>query len=260
MPSPTDVIIAEAKSSTDLIKSARKLIQDFRDAQSSLRDDIPNLIETAKAVEELDKPVTLVQQEGNLHTAAVIREIKSIIRLIHHANGLCDWAIPRQKKAVTKNGLKAGVPTKLKYTFRAASRWVVKRRDALEKGILCAQVGLVGNMEGTFKVQYETLFHASAKVREMIGMELILAMSLRRTMVTITDEAIESNKHVGGERIEQERTKSDIQPKDTKSGDTAEDWVYDNITEDQARGIAGEAGVQGWKEAVKLRSKRRTQT
>ncbi|KAF5655921.1 hypothetical protein FHETE_11118 [Fusarium heterosporum] len=133
-------------------------------------------------------------------------------------------------------------------------RWLNGYKDDLDQRILCAQVGLVGTIESGFSIQSHILFETSAKVKEVLGTDLVLATRLRDTSSTVdgVTEMIECFQ------------KEETEPKDSGVSDDAmpddkeQGCVYDNVTIDFARAIADDVGEQAWTEAAKVLPSRRS--
>ncbi|KAF4448856.1 hypothetical protein F53441_7792 [Fusarium austroafricanum] len=242
--------IRNAKNNAGLIENSRKLIQDLRNARLEIGDDCPSLVETATELDELDKSLVLVQQEDELHTAAVIKEIKNTILKVHYISETAVRITRVKKRAVEKKGPDAPIPKKHFHTFRPMPKWVIKDRDQLDKAILCAHVGLVRNMEGGLELQRDKLFELSAKVKEVLGIDLVLATRLRDTPTVIIDIAASEKEFKGEGAVEPSL-------KDVRSEDVGEGCAYDNITLSLARVVAGETGAQGWAEVAKSSHQRK---
>ncbi|KAF4334607.1 hypothetical protein FBEOM_11557 [Fusarium beomiforme] len=237
-----------------LIENARKLIQDFRNAHSELGGDIPSLAETDVEIEQLDKSVTLVQQEEALHNAAVIREIKNTIKGIHSQSWEAVRIAAKKKRAIEKNGPDAMVPKRYFHSFRPMPKWTIRRKNDLDKAILCAQVGVAGNKKDGFMIQPDEVFRMSGKVTDAIGIHLVLALRLWDVPTDIVGRLTSPDK-ASEEGVHQHGTAVDGAANDMLHNE--QDSVYDNITLDWARAMAGDAGVEGWTEAAKLPRPRR---
>ncbi|KAG5760052.1 hypothetical protein H9Q72_011828 [Fusarium xylarioides] len=246
--------IGRVKSHDELIKNARKLIQDFQNARSEIGDDFPSLVETAIELEELDKSVALVQQEESLRTAAVIREIKGTIRNVHYQSWEAVRVVGKKKKAVEKNGPDAMVPKRYIHSFRPMPKWVIRTRDNLDNAILCAQVGIIGNEKDGFSIQPDKVFDMDGKVKDVLGIHMVLALRLRDEPTCIDGWSISPDDEVKSEETRQHATA--VEGIDKGTHDAEESPVYENVTLDQARAMAGEDGVQGWTEAAKLQPRR----
>ncbi|KAF5710135.1 hypothetical protein FMUND_9635 [Fusarium mundagurra] len=246
--------IGRVKSHDELIENALKLIQDFQNARSEIGDDFPSLVETAIELEELDKSVALVQQEESLRTAAVIREIKSTIRSVHYQSWEAIRVVGKKKKAVEKNGPDAIVPKRYIHSFRPMPKWVIRTRDNLDTAILCAQVGIIGNEKDGFSIRPDKVFEINGKVKYVLGIHMVLALRLRDEPTCIAGRSISPDDESKSEGTRQHVT--EVEGIDEETHDSEDISVYDNVTLDQARAMAGEDGVQGWTEAARLQPRR----
>ncbi|WKT38668.1 hypothetical protein QSH57_000486 [Fusarium oxysporum f. sp. vasinfectum] len=226
--------IGRVKSHDELIENARKLIQDFQNARSEIGDDFPSLVETAIELEELDKSVALVQQEESLRTAAVIREIKGTIRSVHYQS----WEAVRRYI----------------HSFRPMPKWVIRTKDNLDNAILCAQVGIIGNEKDGFSIRPDKVFEMNEKAKDVLGIHMVLALRLWDEPTCIGGQGTYPDDESKGEGAGQHGTA--VEGIDDEKHDAEESSVYDNITLDQARAMAGEVGVQGWTEAARLQPRR----
>ncbi|KAF4969392.1 hypothetical protein FSARC_3374 [Fusarium sarcochroum] len=245
-------LISKAKNNTDLINSARNLIQDFRDARSELSDKFPYLVDTANVLEEIDKSIALVQQEETLHTATVIKEIKETIKKTSYISQEGARQVRVRKRDVAKRGVTVDYPNKHKNTFKPMPKWLVKRRDELNRRILCAQVGLMGNTEEGFEILRDVLLETSAKVKGVLDLDLVLATRLQNASMT---GPFQPNKDFEGDEVarqDEKQNTSNCSLEAVKPEDAEEDWVFDNVTLNQARAMAGEIGVKGWTETAKV--------
>ncbi|KAF9776547.1 hypothetical protein IL306_005234 [Fusarium sp. DS 682] len=200
------------------------------------------------------KSVALVQQEEALHTAAVIREIKNAIRGVHYQSWEAVRIAGKKKKAVEKNGPDAMVPKRYFHSFRPMPKWTIWRKDDLDKAILCAQIGIAGNENDGYMIQPHKVFEMSGKVKDVIGIHMVLAFRLWDAPTDIVGRAVTPGRNSEG-GLDQNGVA--VEGADDEKPHNEQDSVYDNITLDQARAIAGEAGVQGWAEAAKLAPQRR---
>ncbi|KAF4498590.1 hypothetical protein FAGAP_5223 [Fusarium agapanthi] len=246
--------IGRVKSHNELIENARKLIQDFQNARSEIGDDFPSLVETAIELEELGKSVALVQQEESLRTAAVIREIKGIIRSVHYQSWEAVRVVGKKKKAVEKNGPDAMVPKTYIHSFRSMPKWVIRTRDDLDNAILCAQVGIIGNDKDGFSIRPDKVSEMDGKVKDVLGIHMVLALRLWDEPTCIDGRSISPDAESKGEGTRQYVTAAEWIDKETH--DVEGGFVYENVTLDQARAMAGENGVQGWTEAAGLQPRR----
>ncbi|KAF6529067.1 hypothetical protein HZS61_000379 [Fusarium oxysporum f. sp. conglutinans] len=246
--------IGRVKSHDELIENARKLIQDFQNARSEIGDDFPSLVETAIELEELDKSVALVQQEESLRTAAVIREIKGTIRSVHYQSWEAVRVVGKKKKAVEKNGPDAMVPKRYIHSFRPMPKWVIRTKDNLDNAILCAQVGIIGNEKDGFSIRPDKVFEMNEKAKDVLGIHMVLALRLWDEPTCIGGQGTYPDDESKGEGAGQHGTA--VEGIDDEKHDAEENSVYDNITLDQARAMAGEVGVQGWTEAARLQPRR----
>ncbi|KAL7761242.1 hypothetical protein ACKLNR_007777 [Fusarium oxysporum f. sp. zingiberi] len=246
--------IGRVKSHDELIENARKLIQDFQNARSEIGDDFPSLVETAIELEELDKSVALVQQEESLRTAAVIREIKGAIRSVHYQSWEAVRVVGKKKKAVEKNGPDAMIPKRYIHSFRPMPKWVIRTKDNLDNAILCAQVGIIGNEKDGFSIRPDKVFEMNGKAKDVLGIHMVLALRLWDEPTCIGGQGTYPDDESKGEGAGQHGTA--VEGIDDEKHDAEESSVYDNITLDQARAMAGEVGVQGWTEAARLQPRR----
>ncbi|KAM0559499.1 hypothetical protein ACHAPJ_004529 [Fusarium lateritium] len=247
-------LIAKAKNEAQLIDSARKLMQEFRDTRSELDDDFPYLVDTTNILEEIDKSIVLVQQEDTLQTATVIREVKQIIKRMSYISQEGARAVRMRKRDVAKRGA-SDYPSRYKNTFRPMPKWLIERRDLLSKCILCAQVGLTGNTKDGFEIQRDVLLEMSVKVKAVIGLDLVLLTWLQNAY----DGPLQFDKAFERELAELQDQKQNtpvFNVEEAKSDDTEEDWAFDNVTSNQAIAMAGDTGVQGWTEAAKTPPRR----
>ncbi|KAF5690590.1 hypothetical protein FCIRC_845 [Fusarium circinatum] len=246
--------IARVKSHNELLENARKLIQDFQNARSEIGDDFPSLAEAAIELEELDKSVAFVQQEESLRTAAVIREIKGTIRSVHYQSWEAVRVAGKKKKVIEKNGPDAMVPKRYIHTFRPMPKWVIRTRDDLDKAILCAQVGIIGNDKDGFSIRPDNVFEMDGKVKDVLGIHMVLALRLWSDPTCIDGRSISPDDESKSEGTRQPDTTAE--GIDKKTHDAEGSSVYENVTLDQARAMAGEDGVQGWTEAARLQPRR----
>ncbi|KAF5629743.1 uncharacterized protein FTJAE_8492 [Fusarium tjaetaba] len=246
--------IGRVKSHDELIENARKLIQDFQNARSEIGDDFPSLVETAIELEELDKSVALIQQEESLRTAAVIREIKGTIRSVHYQSWEAVRVVGKKRKAVEKNGPDAMVPKRYIHSFRPMPKWVIRTRDNLDNAILCAQVGIIGDEKDGFSIRPDKVFEIDGKVKDVLGIHMVLALRLQDEPTCIDRRSFSPDDESKSEGTRQHVTA--IEGIDKETHDAEESPVYENITLDQARVMAGEDGVQGWTEAARLQPQR----
>ncbi|KAL9575678.1 hypothetical protein ACKAV7_000476 [Fusarium commune] len=245
--------IERVKSHDELIENARKLIQDFHNARSEIGDDFPSLVETAIELEELDKSVALIQQEESLRTAAVIREIKGTIRSVHYQSWEAVRVVGKKKKTVEKNGPDAMVPKRYIHSFRPMPKWVIRTKENLDNAVLCAQVGIIGNEKDGFSIRPDKVFGMNGKVKDVLGIHMVLASRLWDEPTCIDGRSISPDDECKGEGA---RHGTAVEGKDNETHDAEEISVYDNVTLDQARAMAGEVGVQSWTEAARLQPRR----
>ncbi|KAJ4261451.1 hypothetical protein NW762_006876 [Fusarium torreyae] len=246
--------IARAKNEAQLIDSARKLIQEFRDSRSELDDDFPHLVDTSDLLDEIDKSIALVRQEDTLQTATVIREVKQNIKRMGYINQEGARAVRVRKRDMAKRGA-TDYPNRYKNTFRPMPKWLIERRDLLNKCVLCAQVGLTGNTKDGFEIHRDVLLEMSAKVKAVIGLDLVLVTWLQNAY----DGPLQFDKAFERELAElqdQKQNTPECNPEQAKSDDAEEDWVFDNVTRNQAHAMAGDPGVQAWTEAAKTPPRR----
>ncbi|KAF5678718.1 hypothetical protein FDENT_8889 [Fusarium denticulatum] len=246
--------IGRVKSHDELIENACKLIQDFQNARSEIGDDFPSLVETAIELEELDKSVALIQREESLRTAAVIREIKGTIRSVHYQSWEAVRVVGKKRKAVEKNGPDAMVPKRYIHSFRPMPNWVIRTRDNLDNAILCAQVGIIGNKKDGFSIRPHKVFEIDGKVKDVLGIHMVLALRFRDEPTCIDGQSMSPDDESKSEGSRQHVNA--IEGIDKETHDAEESPVYENITLDQARVMAGEDGVQGWTEAARLQPSR----
>ncbi|KAF5972001.1 hypothetical protein FCOIX_9603 [Fusarium coicis] len=229
--------IRRVKSHDELIENARKLIQDFRNTRSEIGDDFPSLVETAIELEELDKSVALIQQEESLRTAAVIREIKGTIRSVHYQSWEAVRVVGKKRKAVAKNGPDAMVPKRYIHSFRPMPKL---------ESLATKSIG--------FSIRPHKVFEIDGKVKYVLGIHMVLALRLWDEPTCIDGRSISPDDEPKSEGTRQLGTA--IEGIDKETHDAEESPVYENITLDQARVMAGEDGVQGWTEAARLQPQR----
>ncbi|KAF4990907.1 hypothetical protein FGRMN_8176 [Fusarium graminum] len=229
-------------------------MQEIRENLLKINNDFPHLVDLLKALEELDKSVALVQQEEALQTATTVRRMKVINKRTQYIAGESVRMAKLQQRIVERNGPEASISSKHKYTFRPMPRWLSGYKDDLDQHILCAQVGLVGSIESGISIKSGILFETSAKVKEVLGTDLVLATRLRDTSSPVdgVNETIECF-----QKEETERKDSGVSHDETPD-DKEQDRVYDNVTIDFARAIAGDVGEQAWTEAAKVPPSRRS--
>ncbi|KAM0349680.1 hypothetical protein ACHAPU_003509 [Fusarium lateritium] len=228
-------------------------MQEIRENLLKINNDFPHLVDLSNRLEELDKSVALVQQEEALQTATAVRVMKVINKSAQYIAGESARMAKVQRRVVDKNGPGALISPKHKNTFRAMPRWLTGYKDDLDQRILCAQVGLVGTIESGFSIQSDVLFETSAKVKEVLGIDLVLATRLRDTSATVdgVTHMIECF-----QKGETERKDSGVS-EGTTPDEEEQDCVYENVTIGFARAIADDIGVQAWNEAAKVLPSRR---
>ncbi|KAF5628371.1 hypothetical protein F52700_8105 [Fusarium sp. NRRL 52700] len=247
--------IGRVKSHDELIENARKLIQDFQNAHSEIGYDFPSLVETATELAELDKSVALVRQEESLRTAAVIREIKGTIRSVHYQSYEAVRVAGKKKKAVEENGPDAMVPKRYIHSFRPMPTWVIRTRDNLDNAILCVQVRIIGNEKDGFSIRPDRVFEMDGKVKGVLGIHMVLALRLWNEPTCIDGRSISPHDDSKSDGTRQHGPA--VEGLEKEIYDAEESFVYENVTLDQARAMAGEDGVQGWTEAARLQPRRK---
>jgi hypothetical protein len=185
----------------------------------------------------------------------VIREIKSTVRSVHYQSWEAVRIVGKKKKAVEKNGPDAMVPKRYFHSFRPMPKWVIRSKDKLDEAILCAQVGIFGNEQDGFSIQSDKVFEMNGKVKDALGIHMVLALRLWDEPTDIVGRTVSPDDESKGEGAHQHDTA--VEGLDNEKPDEEVGCVYDNITLDQARAMAGEVGVQAWTEAARLQPLRK---
>ncbi|KAH8747740.1 hypothetical protein F5883DRAFT_436983, partial [Diaporthe sp. PMI_573] len=127
-----------------------------------------------------------------------------------------------------------------------------RARDQLVLRISVAQVGLVGNLKDGFSVAYGVLLDTNRKVREVLGINLVLAERLEGSLQQTTDGMVQLDasdvENLGLARQQPAATTG------AASADADGTSIYDNITLGQARIMTGDVGVDNWHRAARRKT------
>ncbi|KAK2938167.1 hypothetical protein FoTM2_001385 [Fusarium oxysporum f. sp. vasinfectum] len=116
------------------------------------------------------------------------------------------------------------------------------------------RVGIIGNEKDGFSIRPDKVFEMNEKAKDVLGIHMVLALRLWDEPTCIGGQGTYPDDESKGEGAGQHCTA--VEGIDDEKHDAEESSVYDNITLDQARAMAGEVGVQGWTEAARLQPRR----
>jgi hypothetical protein len=170
-------VIGAASAVTGLLDAALTAVQKVRAASAHVKGTTKTLQETSQQLDGLVRSLTLVKAESGLQTASVARQLSAIIDIGGELQAYFNRLRQRQEGDSTTrqffHALKSGDDDD-KELAGVTERLGVARSEL----ILCievAQVGLIGSLTDGFRVVSQTLAEVNAKVKELLGSDLLIA-------------------------------------------------------------------------------------
>ena len=257
-------MIGTASSVVALVGTAFTLFQEIRKAREKIRGAPRALHDISEQLESLEKSLGFVRAEEGLQTAGVEQQVRAITKVADELKSSLDrLAAEQQRKAVAQfiHAVKSG--DKDDRELQAILGRLDSARDELVLRISVAQVGLMGNLDGGFRVAFNVLTETNRRVNEVLGINLALVDWLKTRSLSPTgiyefdgdrgEQADRASAADGmitlGVREAEELGLTGPQRDATRDAATAksdETSIYGNTMSGQARIMTGNIGVENW--------------
>jgi len=236
-----------AASIVGLVDVALKVFQQIRTARDNVQAASKTLNNVSRQLEALVQSLSLVKGEERLQTDAIERKVREIIKVAEELRDFFETLQVQQQKRAARRFMHAiASGAKEEKELEGILSRLDSERDDLILRISVAQVGVVGNLDDGFRVVVNILREINEKVKDKLGVDLVIAKRLGETRL----------QQAGGE-VPLNDTSIDLlglpapqgQAGSLSSLDTDTTSIYDNVTLGQARIMTGNVGVENWRQA-----------